>query len=96
MKRLLIVIALFFACNAIQAQQNGSDAKKKPNPLASKYPQGVTEETKPVNKCIVTTRVVVKGENAWVYERKRCEAKTTFYKDGTVITYKEWEAETKP
>ncbi|MFI5141331.1 MAG: hypothetical protein ACHQII_03145 [Bacteroidia bacterium] len=96
MKKIFIASLLFFACITVNAQQNSTDAKKKANPLASKYPQGVTEETKKVDNCIVTSRVVVKGENAWVYERKRCEAKTTFYKDGTVITNKEWEAETKP
>jgi|SRR6185437_5473726 len=96
MKKIFITALLFFAFTSVNAQQNSTDTKKKANPLTLKYPQGVTEETKKADNCIVTSRIVVKGENAWVYERKRCETKTTFYKDGTVVTNKEWETETAP
>ena len=95
MKHLFISTLLFFAFITINAQ-NSPEIKMEPNPLTLKYPQGVTEETKKVDNCIVTNRIVVKGKNAWVYKRKTCDAKVTFYKDGNVITNKEWEAETAP
>jgi hypothetical protein len=97
MKRFFITSILFFAFITIYAQQNSSDTKKKPNPLTLKYPQGITEEITKTDKYTTITRIVVKGDDAWVYRKRVFDfGQVRFYKDDVAITMNEWETETKP
>ncbi len=86
-----------------EAQKNASaddvantPPKKEPHPLSLKYPQGVTEESKSEPGVYITRRILVKGEEAWVYVKKHFNwGGVVFYKDDAVITQTVWDNETK-
>ena len=74
----------------------GTDPKKAVNPLTLKYPQGVTEETVPGKGFVEIRRILVKGEDAWVYRKKIFNfGQVVFFKDDDQITQSVWENETK-
>ncbi|HXD94520.1 MAG TPA: hypothetical protein VNX01_15040, partial [Bacteroidia bacterium] len=69
---------------------------KEPNPLTKKYPQGVTEETLPGQGFYEIRRILVKGEEAWVYRKRVFNwGGVQWYKDDVTITQSAWESETK-
>jgi hypothetical protein len=71
-------------------------AKKEPHPLSLKYPQGVTEETKSEPGVYIVRRIVVHGEDAWIYTMKKFNwGGVIFYKDDAVITQATWDNETR-
>ncbi len=66
------------------------------NDLVKKYPQGVTEISENEPTCKVTKRVVVKGNEAWVYTRKVFSWGGVYYfKDGVQISENTFNQETK-
>src|SRR6185312_3001921 len=70
--------------------------KKEPNPLTKKYPQGVTEETLPGQGFVEIRRILVKGDDAWVYRKRIFNwGGVQCYKDDVTITPSAWESETK-
>ena len=86
------------------AQKNlGDDAdtsklvtKKEPNPLTLKYPQGITQETLPGQGFVEIRRILVKGDEAWVYRKRTFNwGGIVCYKDDVIITPSTWESETK-
>jgi hypothetical protein len=85
------------------AQKNlsGDDAgtttvKKEVNPLTLKYPQGVTEETQTAPGVYIVRRIVVHGEEAWVYTMKKFSwGGVVYYKDDVAITENIWFSETR-
>ena len=65
--------------------------------LLAKYPQGVTEETINGTGVVIIQRVVVKGQNAWVYQKKVFSwGGISYFRDGNPITELIFENETKP
>jgi len=48
--------------------------------VASKYAQGLTEETVDEPNCQITKRIVVKGKKGWVYTRKTWNFGTYYFK----------------
>jgi hypothetical protein len=71
-------------------------AKKEVNPLALKYPQGVTEETSSDKGVVVIRRIMVKGDEAWVYTKKIFNwGGVQWYKDDVAISQSAWENDTK-
>ncbi|MDF2448502.1 MAG: hypothetical protein K0R26_1006 [Bacteroidota bacterium] len=58
--------------NIVAADKNVAQhiIDKKVNALVSKYKQGVTEERREGDGIIIITRVLVREEEAWVYEKK--------------------------
>ena len=76
---------------------NTQVVKKEPNPLSLKYPQGITEETITEKSGYVIRRILVKGDDAWVYTKKRFSFGTVVYKkDDVQIAESVWEMETTP
>ena len=70
--------------------------KKEVNPLALKYPQGITEETSSDKGVVVIRRILVKGDDAWVYVKKIFNwGGVQWYKDDVAISQSIWENETK-
>ncbi len=70
--------------------------KKEANPLSLKYPQGITEETQSAPGVYIVRRILVKGDEAWVYVMKKFSwGGVVFYKDETVITQNTWDNETR-
>ncbi|TND01154.1 MAG: hypothetical protein FD123_4275 [Bacteroidetes bacterium] len=68
------------------------------NELVKKYPQGVTEilENDPSGNAKVTKRIVVKGNEAWVYVRKvHSWGGVYYFKDGVQISENTFNQETK-
>src|SRR5690606_12166781 len=64
--------------------------------LLSKYPPGVTEETIPGDGVVVIKRVLVKGESAYVYEKKIFNwGGVSCFRDGMSITELTFEQETR-
>lgn len=61
-----------FKINLVAADNTASQKiiENKVNSLVNKYKQGVTEERKEGDGIIIITRVLVKDETAWVYEKK--------------------------
>ncbi len=65
--------------------------------LLAKYSQGVTEETINGTGVVIIQRVVVKGQNAWVYQKKVFSwGGISYFRDGNPITELIFENETKP
>lgn len=65
--------------------------------LLAKYKQGVTEETISGTGVVIIQRVVVKGQNAWVYQKKVFNwGGIAYFRDGAPITELIFENETKP
>jgi len=80
----------------LSSDSNQVVVKKEPHPLSLKYPQGVTEETKSEPGVYIVRRIVVKGEEAWVYTMRRFNwGGVVFYKDDAVITQTTWDNETR-
>lgn len=66
------------------------------NELVKKYPQGITEISENDPTCKITKRVVVKGNEAWVYTRKVYNWGGVYYfKDGVQISENTFNQETK-
>jgi membrane protein involved in colicin uptake len=87
---------LALAQKNLDADANTLVAKKDPNPLTLKYPQGVTEETIPGQGFVEIRRVLVKGDDAWVYKKKIFNfGQIMWFKDEERITQSAWENETK-
>jgi hypothetical protein len=65
--------------------KTGSDEYR--NELTKKYPQGLTEETNKEGGGTTVTRIVVVGNNAWVYSKKVYSWGGVYYfKDGQQIS----------
>ena len=76
---------------------NTVTTQKNVNPLTLKYPQGITEETVAEKGGVVIKRILVKGDDAWVYKKKVFNwGGVQFYKDDETITESIWESETRP
>ena len=72
-------------------------AKKNVNHLSIEYPQGVTEKTTQEKGGVIIKRIVVKGDDAWVYIKKIFSFGTVvYYKDDETVTQSVWDNETKP
>jgi len=70
--------------------------KKEVNPLTLKYQQGVTEETLPGKGFVEIRRILVKGNDAWVYRKRIFNfGQVQCYKDDVSISPSAWENETK-
>jgi len=68
---------------------------KKVRALLDKYKQGVTEERIEGQGIIVITRVVVRGQEAWVYQKKIFDwGGVAYFKDRERITVNTFETET--
>jgi hypothetical protein len=100
----------------LQNQQNQSDAPPPPPPppkdttvavdpstpdsVASKYAQGITEESGDQGGCQITKRIVVKGKRGWIYIRKSWNFGTYYFKASppdytqVAITEDTWNNET--
>ncbi len=66
------------------------------NDLAKKYPVGVTEEKTKEKNMNVTRRIVVIGNKGYLYEKKETAFGAVYYfKDGVVITEKEYTKDTE-
>lgn len=64
--------------------------------LLAKYPEGVTEETIPMDGVVIIRRVLVKEKKAYVYEKKIFNwGGIAFFRDGSPITEPLFEQETK-
>ena len=75
---------------------SGQTAKPRQSDNASKYPQGVTEETYEEGNSIVIKRFVVTGETMDEYEKIYYTWGGVFYKkNGADITQEIWDEETK-
>ena len=78
---------------------NKSDEERRKefmNEMVKKYPQGVTEEQQDESNCKIIKRIVVKGNEAWVYKKKIWNWGGVFYfKDDVSISEYTFEAETK-
>jgi hypothetical protein len=71
-------------------------AVPKRNPLLEKYSEGVTEETLNSPGCQITRRIVIKGTEAKLYEKKYYSfGALQFYRDGQQISQSVFEMETK-
>jgi len=80
----------------LSADDNSQAVKKEPHPLSLKYPQGVTEESKSEPGVYIVRRILVKGDEAWVYTMKKFNwGGVVFYKDDAVITQTTWDNETR-
>ena len=89
-------IKLAEAQKNLSADDNSQPVKKEVNPLTLKYPQGITEETKSEPGVYIVRRILVKGDEAWVYVMKKFSwGGVVFYKDETVITQTIWDNETR-
>ncbi|MDX2172620.1 MAG: carboxypeptidase-like regulatory domain-containing protein [Bacteroidota bacterium] len=76
------------------ASQSTDDRVKQ---LLAKYSPGVTEETISGTGVVILQRVVVKDNNAWVYQKKIFNwGGISYFRDGTAITESTFEIETKP
>ncbi|HTA61135.1 MAG TPA: hypothetical protein VK835_01710, partial [Bacteroidia bacterium] len=83
--------------NLVSNVDTATVAKKEPNPLTKKYPQGVTEETLPGQGFVEIRRILVKGDEAWVYRKRIFNwGGIVCYKDDATITASAWESESKP
>ena len=72
----------------------GEKRESEDDELASKYPQGITEETVESGNSIVIKRVKVTDNHADVYERVFYTwGGTYFYKNGVNITQSLWDKE---
>ena len=85
----------------LECEKNiGSDANQKTDEhlkkLLAKYPQGITEETLPGEGVVIIRRVLVKGQMAFVYEKKIFNwGGIACFRDGSSITELVFEQETK-
>ena len=87
---------LALAQKNLAADANTLTTKKEPNPLTLKYNQGVTEETIPGQGFVEIRRILVKGDEAWVYKKKVFTfGQIMWFKDEERITQSAWENETK-
>jgi hypothetical protein len=65
--------------------------------LCKKYPQGLTEMTELDKQDSVLTRIVIVGNQGWVYKRRKYSWGGTFYfKDGLQISENSFDYETSP
>ena len=65
--------------------------------LLAKYSPGVTEETISGSGFVILQRVVVKDNNAWVYQKKIFSwGGVSHFRDGVAITESTFDIETKP
>ncbi len=72
----------------------GENRVSKDSELASKYPQGITEETVESGNSVVIRRIKVTGNHADVYERVFYTwGGSYFYKNGKNITQSLWDKE---
>ena len=75
---------------------NNENAAQRIKDLLAKYPKGVTEEIVNGNGCVIVQRVLVKGNMAWVYQKKIFNwGNTAYFRDATPIVESIFEAETK-
>ncbi|MFL5763184.1 MAG: carboxypeptidase-like regulatory domain-containing protein [Bacteroidia bacterium] len=82
----------------IKAADDAAEAKKKSqyaNEYAKKYKEGVTEEKVKDGNMMVTRRIVVKGNQGNLYEKKETSfGQVYFFKDGVTITEAEFNKNT--
>ena len=65
--------------------------------MLAKYPPGVTEEVIEGNGVTIIQRVVVKGNDVWVFQKKIFSwGGIAYFRDGTAIIELTYENETKP
>ena len=75
---------------------SNENAAQRIKDLLAKYPKGVTEEIVNGNGCVIVQRVLVKGNMAWVYQKKIFNwGNTAYFRDATPIVESIYEAETK-
>jgi hypothetical protein len=83
----------------IKAAEDAAEAKKKSqyaNEYAKKYKEGVTEEKVKEGNMMVTRRIVVKGNQGNLYEKKETSfGQVYFFKDGVTITEAEFNKNTE-
>ncbi len=73
----------------------GVDERKRA--LLAKYPQGVTEETITGTGVTIIQRVVVRGNDVWVFQKKIFSwGGIAYFRDGAAIIELTFESETKP
>ncbi|MGZ3867181.1 MAG: hypothetical protein ACXVNR_12685, partial [Bacteroidia bacterium] len=78
------------------SSDDNTEVKKGPHPLSLKYPQGVTEEVVVEKGVVIIKRIVVKGDDAWVFTMKKFNWGGIVYKkDEEIITQSVWDMETK-
>jgi hypothetical protein len=84
-------------CEKLLNSDSNQKVDDRLSQLLAKYAPGVTEETITGPGVVILQRVVVKDNNAWVYQKKMFSwGGISFFRDSTPITESTFELETKP
>ena len=84
-------------CEKLINSDDNQKTDERIKQLLAKYAPGVTEETITTNNVVITQRVVVRDNMAWVFQKKMFNwGGVAYFRDNLAITESTFEQETKP